>query len=1213
MNEIESQIKPINKKLIYETLKQDIINLSNIKSKFNETIKKNQLNPKLFIKGENSNFYKTNNIKNLALNIKQSKKHITSFEIIEKKIYKKFCKLYQTNIDFYNIKIINEIISNDNSHIVAEFKDFLIKDDYSEFIQKYYNQDEIIPLLKQIFEYYKLSSVVYPNYILLPENKYIYRNIQKKQKIIDDQQEQEENEINDDQKMINWTDRNKQLDKSDKVFDSKIIDSILNQSNTSQIKKFVFDLSNENSIDTEYNNLVNLVKNIDKAEENGYSKFIEKNKLINNNNLNNINNNNNNNTINIKKNNIKEEQNILNIGNDKNKNKGKQFINNNTNNSRNNQNCIDLMDFGKTHFNFSSNLINLKEINNRKKKFYSSYINKDNDNKTSSNRIKTPLNNNKKNITINYKNTNSINDKIKKNEHILKNNKDKLQNKNNKNILIENLSNEINSLNKIIKSDWNANINHNNLVKNNNIDIKKTKLINSKEKYNDNEKNKKKLLYVDKIPYLKSLEISKKKSTENNNKYIKKSVINELLSLGSSSKETWRGTKLTESQRELSHSINKTEREKKVIKYLNAPKSLNNNKNIRDIIISDTKNNKYINNTARTATTKKNKEISLDIDIINNRKNFIRNSNDVAKYSRNNLKNSIGNNAEMNSNRNTIGVSKDEENLVYLSKKPMNSNAKKENKYNSTNNNIKNKLVKNKNIKTNKKNEENSLNNILLLNNKKNYNSRNRTNIYNKNLTYAMINMKQFLNTNNSLNTNSNTNTNINHNYRKYSNNIINTKDIKLSQLKEIKDKLKLNIDYLKQSDDLYKKIETNRISLDTKKNNIEINLKDIKVINNNINKSKKQNRIYPLSAREFNLNNNITFNNNIKHFNRILPKSSKSKHKTLKNSLNEAGINNIIFGYSNSYKNKNKYIKKIQTNKMSNQNLILSNFINKKDEDDKNIIKKLRNSTVTEVNSIQKSKRNLNSFLNNNNNNSEINSLLITNFNNSLNSFPIKNRSRNINENNNLNGIKTVISVNYDENKKYKNNSNIINTPNIRKKMQKNIYNSNKKINNSINDKNTRYYNIEVNIHNDINNKIKNKDKLSINKVNNNISKQHIKLNSTQFSTGSLNINFNNYTNNFCVNYNNNNSILTTNQNKSKNTEYKCKYTQIESKNYKYKRIKNIKSNIKGLNTNKLDKLNVNKKTNFVPIPYTDRNKKINLFSPINNYSVNILNKNKK
>ena len=215
MNEIESQIKPINKKLIYETLKQDIINLSNIKSKFNETIKKNQLNPKLFIKGENSNFYKTNNIKNLTLNIKQSKKQLTSFEIIEKKIYKKFYKLYQTNIDFYNIKIINEIISNDNSHIVAEFKDFLIKDDYSEFIQKYYNQNEIIPLLKQIFEYYKLSSVVYPNYILLPENKYIYRNIQKKQKIIDDQQEQEENEINDDQKMINWTDRNKQLDKSD--------------------------------------------------------------------------------------------------------------------------------------------------------------------------------------------------------------------------------------------------------------------------------------------------------------------------------------------------------------------------------------------------------------------------------------------------------------------------------------------------------------------------------------------------------------------------------------------------------------------------------------------------------------------------------------------------------------------------------------------------------------------------------------------------------------------------------------------------------------------------------------------------------------------------------------------------------------------------------------------------------------------------------------
>ena len=90
--------------------------------------------------------------------------------------------------------MINEIICNDNTHIVAEFKDYLIKGDYSEFIQKYYLIEESIDCLPKIFEYYDSCSVIFPNYVILPESKYIYKNIQRKQRVIDQQQEIFKNE-----------------------------------------------------------------------------------------------------------------------------------------------------------------------------------------------------------------------------------------------------------------------------------------------------------------------------------------------------------------------------------------------------------------------------------------------------------------------------------------------------------------------------------------------------------------------------------------------------------------------------------------------------------------------------------------------------------------------------------------------------------------------------------------------------------------------------------------------------------------------------------------------------------------------------------------------------------------------------------------------------------------------------------------------------------
>lgn len=49
---------------------------------------------------------------------------------------------YMTSKDFYNTKVINDIIYNENSHIVSVFKDYLIFDDISEFLKRGYDLGE---------------------------------------------------------------------------------------------------------------------------------------------------------------------------------------------------------------------------------------------------------------------------------------------------------------------------------------------------------------------------------------------------------------------------------------------------------------------------------------------------------------------------------------------------------------------------------------------------------------------------------------------------------------------------------------------------------------------------------------------------------------------------------------------------------------------------------------------------------------------------------------------------------------------------------------------------------------------------------------------------------------------------------------------------------------------------------------------------------------
>ena len=127
-----------------------------------------------------------------------------------------------------NLIIIKSILSNRKTHLVATFKDYLLYDDCSEFLKRFYRGNESFHRLKKIYKYFKETSVIYPNYSPLAESKYIYSNIIKKQVVINKQENY---------KLKNYMHRKHYKEKNDNenkkgniFFNSLIYKEILNES-----------------------------------------------------------------------------------------------------------------------------------------------------------------------------------------------------------------------------------------------------------------------------------------------------------------------------------------------------------------------------------------------------------------------------------------------------------------------------------------------------------------------------------------------------------------------------------------------------------------------------------------------------------------------------------------------------------------------------------------------------------------------------------------------------------------------------------------------------------------------------------------------------------------------------------------------------------------------------------------------------------------------
>ena len=173
--------------------------------------------------------------------------------IIEKRTHKLMIENYKAIEINYNILVINNLLCNGKCHIVALFKEHLIDDDNSEFLRRYYTENESIIRIKKVAQYYFETSVIFPNYTPLNEAKYIYKNIMRKQKVIDEQQELEEI------KEENQKKKNKKNNVKN-VFDTDAYDDILNQSES--IMRILFGINKK-----EKNNKTNNENNKNKNNE----------------------------------------------------------------------------------------------------------------------------------------------------------------------------------------------------------------------------------------------------------------------------------------------------------------------------------------------------------------------------------------------------------------------------------------------------------------------------------------------------------------------------------------------------------------------------------------------------------------------------------------------------------------------------------------------------------------------------------------------------------------------------------------------------------------------------------------------------------------------------------------------------------------------------------------------------------------------------------
>ena len=532
----------------------------------------------------------------------------------------------------YQLVCINNIIYTEKCHAVARFKDFLYYDDATEFFHKFFKKKELNSTLTKVFNFYAKYCKVFPNYMILPENEFLYRNLRKKQKMIDQfneiKREEEEN-----RKHLKLK-KNKENENDYIIFNKNVQDSI---------EKYRPSFSQSTIIMNEYLNYSNIINN--KKE----SKIFNENSITISLNYNNINTNTNNFDLNDADINSSELSLISianNIGTEKN-------IIDKKNNNNNNKLSFTPPKKKLKHDKIIS--FDEKDNNSINKKYISHYQN----NKNSSN----SNNNNDQKKNSNKNNNNYID--MHKNE--IKNNNN--INNNNANISAKkniNISQSKTSNNLIISSvtKTNKEKNNKNLTKTIKSNITKKKLFSATEKPAQHKKQ----IYNNPTNQIKKPE--KNSNSIISNKYKK---YKDIISISTKPSISPPNTKLNSLKFKLmnnniSKSKNKNNKSNILINN-NSNKTnnlsyINKNKNMKSFQIIDNNNN--IDNTCDKNNINKNKEDKkignnkkTVKEIMNNYKNILKTkktshySHDINKNNIFSNKNLFNNFTEKNIQKNT--------------------------------------------------------------------------------------------------------------------------------------------------------------------------------------------------------------------------------------------------------------------------------------------------------------------------------------------------------------------------------------------------------------------------------------------------------------------------------------------------------------------------------------------------------------------------------
>ena len=141
---------------------------------------------------------------------------------------------YNFNKELYNKYIVQLFMENANTHIISTFKDYLFFDERTEFLNKYYPLNKSLNILLHLLTFYEKSSYIFPNYTAIKEGKYIYKNIIKKQILInylEDLELKKTKEI-----VIKKIRKNKvNMINNENIFDAKLYNNIIDNYNNSNI------------------------------------------------------------------------------------------------------------------------------------------------------------------------------------------------------------------------------------------------------------------------------------------------------------------------------------------------------------------------------------------------------------------------------------------------------------------------------------------------------------------------------------------------------------------------------------------------------------------------------------------------------------------------------------------------------------------------------------------------------------------------------------------------------------------------------------------------------------------------------------------------------------------------------------------------------------------------------------------------------------------